>query len=123
MAITKGADYKSDHTSSNMCGCTLMNNQDGYRIARVMKGKPDVTVTEFPSMIRVDAKNTVVFDYDELGDALAYGEDEPFTQANFEEVMSTHYGRMINLDDKTVFFANPEDAAEYIGFDLVELKS
>jgi propane monooxygenase coupling protein len=33
--------------------------------------------------------------------------------------MSTHYGRMIHEDDRTLFFANPEDAAEYIGFDLV----
>ena len=32
--------------------------------------------------------------------------------------MSTHYGRMVVLDDKVVLFANPEDAAEYIGFDL-----
>jgi len=95
-----------------------MNNQDGYNIARVMQGKPNVTVTEFPSMIRIDAKGTVVFDFDELSEALGYGEEEPFTQTNLEEVMSTHYGRMINLDDKTVFFANPEDAAEYLGFDL-----
>jgi propane monooxygenase coupling protein len=33
--------------------------------------------------------------------------------------MSTHYGRMIHEDDRTIMFANPEDAAEYIGFDLV----
>ena len=98
-----------------------MNNQDGYRIARVMRGKPNVTVTEFPSMIRIDAKGTVVFDFDELGDALGYSEDEDFSQNNLEEVLSTHYGRMINLDDKTVFFANPEDAAEWIGFDLAEV--
>ena len=32
--------------------------------------------------------------------------------------MSTHYGRMIHEDDRTIMFANPEDAAEYIGFDL-----
>jgi propane monooxygenase coupling protein len=32
--------------------------------------------------------------------------------------MSTHYGRMVVLDDRVLFFANPEDAAEYIGFDL-----
>ena len=32
--------------------------------------------------------------------------------------MSTHYGRMVVLDDRVVLFANPEDAAEYIGFDL-----
>jgi propane monooxygenase coupling protein len=32
--------------------------------------------------------------------------------------MSTHYGRMVHFDDHTMLFANPEDAAEYIGFDL-----
>ncbi|MDX6262371.1 MAG: propane monooxygenase coupling protein, partial [Kribbellaceae bacterium] len=41
-----------------------------------------------------------------------------FDAAQFEENMSTHYGRMIHLDDRTIMFANPEDAAEYIGFDL-----
>jgi propane monooxygenase coupling protein len=106
-----------NNTSSNMCGCTIMNNQDGYGIAQVMRNKPNVNVTLFPSMIRIDAKGTVEFNFDEIGEALGYGEGE-FTQANFEEVMSTHYGRMINLDDRTVFFANPEDAADYIGFDL-----
>lgn len=110
-------DFSVNSTSSNMCGCTMMNNQDGYSIAQVMRTKPNVTVTEFPSMIRVDAKGSVEFNFDELGDALGYGEGD-FTQSNFEEVMSTHYGRMINLDDRTLFFANPEDAAEYLGFDL-----
>ena len=33
--------------------------------------------------------------------------------------MSTHYGRMIHQDDRTLMFANPEDAAEELGFDLV----
>jgi len=109
--------FKVNSTSSNMCGCTIMNNQDGYGIAEVMRKKPNVTVSVFPSMIRVDAKGSVEFNFDEIGESLGYGEGE-FTQANFEEVMSTHYGRMINLDDRTVFFANPEDAAEYLGFDL-----
>ena len=36
-----------------------------------------------------------------------------------EENMSTHYGRMIHEDDRTIMFANPEDAAEYLDFDLV----
>ena len=35
-----------------------------------------------------------------------------------EENMSTHYGRMIHEDDRTIMFANPEDAADLIGFDL-----
>jgi propane monooxygenase coupling protein len=36
--------------------------------------------------------------------------------------MSTHYGRMVHEDDRTIMFANPEDAAEYIGFDLKALQ-
>jgi propane monooxygenase coupling protein len=111
-------DFKVERTSSNMCGCTLMNNQDGAALAELMRGKPNVTVTELPSMIRIDAKGSVTFDFDEIGEHLGYGADEQFTQANFEEIMSTHYGRMVNFDNKTVFFANPEDAAEYLGFDL-----
>ncbi len=31
------------------------------------------------------------------------------------------YGRMVVLDDRILFFANPEDAAEYIGFDLEQV--
>ena len=40
--------------SSNMAGVTLMNNQVGYVVADVMRGKEGVIVTELPSMIRVD---------------------------------------------------------------------
>ncbi|MEC3976025.1 propane 2-monooxygenase effector subunit MimD [Amycolatopsis sp. H20-H5] len=109
--------FKSDSTASNMCGVTLMNNQVGAVVAQVMKGKENVTVTELPSMIRVDAKNRMDFDYNEISEAL--GEEEGyFDAAEFEENMSTHYGRMIHEDDRTIMFANPEDAAEFIDFDL-----
>jgi len=109
--------YKSDNTPSNKCGFTLMNNQVGDLIARVMTTKPNVTVTWLPSMMRVDAVGTMVVDYDEISEALG---EEPgfFDAAEFEENMSTHYGRMIHEDDRTIMFANPEDAADYIGFDL-----
>jgi propane monooxygenase coupling protein len=114
---TAESPFKSDSTASNMCGFTLMNNQVGVVVADVMKTKPDVRVTPLPSMIRVDAVNRMDFVYDELSEAL--GEDEGyFDSAEFEENMSTHYGRMIHLDDRTIMFANPEDAADYIGFDL-----
>ena len=104
-------------TSSNRAGITLMNDQVGHVIAEIMKEKPGVTVTYLPSMIRVDADTRMDFVYDELAEALG---EEPgyFDQAEFEENMSTHYGRMVHLDDRTIMFANPEDAAEYIGFDL-----
>jgi propane monooxygenase coupling protein len=114
---TAESPFKSDNTASNRCGVTLMNNQVGAVVAAVMAKHPDVTVTQLPSMIRVDAVNRMDFVYDELSEAL--GEEEGFfDSAEFEENMSTHYGRMIHLDDRTIMFANPEDAADYIGFDL-----
>lgn len=114
---TAESPFKSDNTASNMCGVTLMNNQIGVVVAEVMKTKPGVRVTPLPSMIRVDAVNRMEFDYDEISEALG---EEPgfFDAAEFEESMSTHYGRMIHEDDRTIMFANPEDAAEYLGFDL-----
>ena len=107
--------FAENRTASNMAGVTLMNNQVGYVVANVMRGKPGVTVTELPSMIRVDGSNRVDFDYEEIAEALGW---DDFGNDDFEEIMSTHYGRMVVLDDRVVLFANPEDAAEYIGFDL-----
>ena len=107
--------FKSDPTSSNMAGVTLMNNQVGHVVAGVMRDKPNVTVTELPSMIRVDGVNQFDFNYEEMAEALGW---DDFGNDDFEEIMSTHYGRMVVLDDRVVLFANPEDAAEYIGFDL-----
>ncbi len=114
---TAESPFKSDSTPSNKCGFTLMNNQVGAVVAEVMDGLDNVTVTPLPSMIRVDAIGRMEVVYDEVSEAL--GEEQGFFDAaQFEENMSTHYGRMIHLDDRTIMFANPEDAAEYIGFDL-----
>jgi propane monooxygenase coupling protein len=107
--------FTSDRTSSNKAGVTLMNNQVGYVVAEVMRSKKDITITELPSMIRVDGVNRIDFDYEEIAEALGW---EDFGNNDFEEIMSTHYGRMVVLDDRVVMFANPEDAAEYIDFDL-----
>ena len=114
---TSASPFQSNNTSSNMCGVTLMNNQVGVVVADVMRGKEGVTITPLPSMIRVDAIRRMDFVYDEISEALG---EEPgfFDAAEFEENMSTHYGRMIHEDDRTIMFANPEDASEYIGFDL-----
>jgi propane monooxygenase coupling protein len=108
-------EFVSDRTSSNKAGVTLMNNQVGYVVADVMRSKKDITITELPSMIRVDGVNRIDFDYEEIAEALGW---EDFGNNDFEEIMSTHYGRMVVLDDRVVMFANPEDAAEYIDFDL-----
>ena len=115
---TTESPFKSDNTSSNKCGVTLMNNQVGRVVADVMATHEGVTVMPLPSMIRVDAINRMDFIYDEISEAL--GEEEGFfDSAEFEENMSTHYGRMIHEDDRTIMFANPEDAAAYLGFDLI----
>jgi propane monooxygenase coupling protein len=115
---TAESPFKSDNTASNKCGFTLMNNQIGVVVAQYMAEKPNVTVTYLPSMIRVDATGRMDVVYDEVSEALG---EEPgfFDAAEFEENMSTHYGRMIHEDDRTIMFANPEDAADYLGFDLV----
>ena len=107
--------FKSDRTSSNRAGVTLMNNQVGHTVADVMRRHDNVIVEELPSMIRVDGVGKFDFVYDELAEALGWAD---FGNDDFEEIMSTHYGRMVVLDDRVMFFANPEDAAEYIDFDL-----
>ncbi|MBM7459010.1 propane monooxygenase coupling protein [Rhodococcus coprophilus] len=91
-----------------------MNTPIGRVVADVMGAKEGVDLTEYPSMIRVDGTKLLEFDYDELTDALG----SEFDGSVFEEISSTHYGRMVHLDDRTMLFASPEDAAEYIGFDL-----
>ena len=107
--------FKSDRTSSNRAGITLMNNQVGYVVADVMRQHDNVTVEVLPSMIRVDGTGKFEIDYEECAEALGW---EDFGNDDFEEIMSTHYGRMVVLDDRIIMFANPEDAAEYISFDL-----
>lgn len=111
--------FKVDSTPSNMCGFTLMNNQVGEVMAGVMRGKDNVDVTSpLPSLIRVDGKDRIEVLYSEMDEAA--GEEAGwFDQAEFEANMSTHYGRMVFLDDRAIVFANPEDAAEYLDFDLV----
>ncbi|OXM60109.1 propane 2-monooxygenase effector subunit MimD [Amycolatopsis vastitatis] len=123
MTVFKTAEspFKADNTASNMCGFTLMNNQVGAIIAEVMSAKENVSVTPLPSMIRVDARGRTDLVYAEVDEAA--GEEEGwFNAAEFEESMSTHYGRMIHEDDRTIMFANPEDAAEYLDFDLKPIK-
>ncbi len=106
--------FVADNTASNQTGVTLMNTQDGDVVAKIMESKPNITIRRLPSMIRVDGINTIEFDLLEISEALG----REFTPADFEEIMSTHYGRMVVLDEKVVMFANPEDAAQYIDFDL-----
>lgn len=107
--------FKVDRSVSHRVGVTLMNNQVGHVVAQVMEDKPGITIEALPSMIRVDGVDKITFNYAEIAEALGWDE---FGNDDFEEIMSTHYGRMVVLDDQILMFASPEDAAQYIGFDL-----
>jgi len=115
--VPSTSPFTANNTASGKCGVTLMNNQIGVVVARVMKEQEGVTVTPLPSMIRVDAVNRMDFVYADISEALGE-EPDYFDSAQFEENMSTHYGKMIHEDDRTIMFASPEDAAEYLGWDL-----
>ena len=109
--------FEANKTASNMCGFTLMNSQVGVMIANVLTRLPNVKVTHLPSMIRVDAQGRFDLVYADVDEEA--GEEEGwFSPSEFEAAMSTHYGRMVHLDDRTIMFANPEEAAEYLDFDL-----
>ena len=114
----EGQQYEADQTESNMVGVTLSQSVEGNVIAEIMEEKEGVEVTHFPAMIRIDADDKLVFDLVEIQEAL--GDVDEFTAYDFQIEMATHYGRMIADDETVTLFANPEDAAEELGFDLLE---
>jgi propane monooxygenase coupling protein len=92
----------------------MSSGVEGNTVAEVMEGKGGVEVSRFPAMLRIDGENMLEFDLDEIAEALGV---EDFSPEDFEIETSTHYGRMVRLDDRVLLFANPEDAAEYLGFE------
>lgn len=120
---TKSAyTFAFSHEPSNLCGVTMSASVEGNIIADLMATKPGVRVTRFPAIIRIDAERMLEFDMEEIGAALGLEPGE-YGVYDFEIETSTHYGRQVRLDDKVLFFANPEDAAEYLGFDQVATAS
>jgi len=106
--------FKADNSESGMAGVTLMNNQIGLVVAEVMDRQENVSVTHMPAMIRVDCAGRMDFVYSEISEAL--GEEPDFYDAaEFEENMSTHYGKMVHMDDRTIMFGSLEEAAAFIG--------
>ncbi|MCQ6267791.1 MmoB/DmpM family protein [Fictibacillus sp. WQ 8-8] len=97
---------------NNKCGVTLSDSVEGRVIADIMREKPGVEVSHYPAMIRIDGTGVLEFDMSEISDDL--GRD--FDPYSFQVEMSTHYGRMVMLDDKIMLFADPEEARKYINF-------
>lgn len=114
---TKSAyTFEFSHEQSNLCGVTMSASVEGNIIADLMSKKPNVKITHFPAIIRIDGVRMLEFDMEEIGEALGLEPGE-YSVYDFEIETSTHYGRQVRLDDRILLFANPEDAAEYLGFD------
>ena len=99
-----------EFSASHRCGITMNDSVEGRAVAHVMERKPEVKVTFFPAIIRIDGVKKLEFDLNEISDVLGR-ELSPY---DFQIEMSTHYGRMVLLDDKVLVFADPEDAAQYL---------
>ena len=104
-------DIRFEDTISHQCGVTMNDSVESRAIAEVMEKKPGVTVTYLPSMIRIDGEPKLEFKMDEMSEALG----RPMTPHLFEVQTSTHYGRMVMVDDNTVvLFGNMDEALVYI---------
>ncbi len=104
----KDLEFKS--TISHQCGVTLNDGVEGRAIADLMATKPGITVTYMPSMIRIDGEGRIEFKMDEIGDELG----REMTAPLFEISTSTHYGRMVMVDENTVvLFGNMEEAMAF----------
>jgi propane monooxygenase coupling protein len=105
-------DHQLQTDTSNMCGVTMSDSMEARAVVEVMEDKPGVTVTKFPAMYRIDAQDKITFDMDEISEVLGSDMD-PYT---FQIEMSTHYGRMAIIDDRTVvLFGNLEEYLETVG--------
>jgi propane monooxygenase coupling protein len=104
-------DIQFKDTISHQCGITMNDSVEARAIAEVMEAKPNVTVTYLPALIRIDGDPKLEFKMDEISEALG----RTMTPHLFEISTSTHYGRMVMVDDNTVAcFGNMDDALAYI---------
>lgn len=101
----------SSREISHECGVTMNDSVEARAIAEFMAQDPKVTVTYNPALIRIDGEGKLVFKMDEIGEFL--GKD--MTAEIFEVNTSTHYGRMVRVDDNTVIlFGDMNEVMEYI---------
>lgn len=107
----KMGDLVFEQTISHQCGVTMNDSVEARAIAEFMSQKPGVTVTYQPALIRIDGVGKLVFKMDEISEILG----KEMTAEIFEVNTSTHYGRMVRIDDNTVtLFGDMEEALEYI---------
>jgi propane monooxygenase coupling protein len=106
-------DMQFEDTISHECGVTMNESVESRAIAEVMGEKPGITVTYMPAMIRIDGEGQITFKMSDISEAL--GRD--MTPYLFEICTSTHYGRMVMVDDDTVvLFGDLDEALKYIEY-------
>lgn len=104
-------DITFDQTVSHQCGVTMNDSVEARAIAEFMGQDPKVTVTHNPATIRVDGEGKLIFKMDEITEYLG----REMTAEIFEVNTSTHYGRMVRVDDNTVIlFGDMNEVMEYI---------
>ena len=107
----KMGDLVFNQTISHQCGVTMNDSVEARAIAEFMGQKPGVNITYQPALIRIDGEGKLTFKMDEISEIL--GKD--MTAEIFEVNTSTHYGRMIRIDDNTVtLFGDMEEIRQYI---------
>ncbi|WP_371420268.1 MmoB/DmpM family protein [Tardiphaga sp.] len=103
-------DITQERTISHQCGVTMNDSVEARCIAEILQQRPGIKVTHLPAMIRVDGEGKIIFDMAEISEALG----REMTPHLFEISTSTHYGRMVMIDENTVIlFGDMEEAMEY----------
>lgn len=106
----KMGEIEFEDTISHQCGVTMNDSVEARAIAELMAEKPGVTVTHQPALIRIDGEDKLTFDMEEISEVLG----KEMTVEIFEVNTSTHYGRMVKVDDNTItLFGHMEDVFAY----------
>ncbi|MBJ2151784.1 MmoB/DmpM family protein [Paracoccus sp. IB05] len=104
-------DITFEQTISHQCGVTMNDSVEARAIAEYMDQDKNVTVTYNPATIRIDGEGKLIFKMDDITEYLG----REMTAEIFEVNTSTHYGRMVRIDDNTVIlFGNMDEVFEYI---------
>ena len=106
-------DIEFKGTVSHQCGVTLNDSVEARAIAELMSRKPGIIVTYMPAMIRIDGDGKIEFKMDEIAAELG----REMTTHLFEISTSTHYGRMVMVDENTmVLFGDMNAAMAYVAY-------
>jgi propane monooxygenase coupling protein len=100
--------------AGDRCTVTLSASREGNAIADLLADRPDITVTRFPAMIRVEGGRLVEFDLGEIAERLG---QPAFSAYDLQVELSSSAGRLVAFDDVVLLFARPEDAAEHLGLE------